>query len=94
MIDVWTVFNQTGSFGIIIDSLTQHWTGSLHTTLIIILMCLLLVASFFHMPEILIIVPLIPVLLIFSTIDPGLQIVVALLSLFLGYILYSILPFR
>lgn len=94
MVDVWTVFNQTGQFGLIIDSMTTHFTGSLYLTLLIILMVLLLITSFFHMPELLLLIPLIPIILVFSTLDPGMRIFVALISLFLGYVLYSILPWR
>ena len=94
MVLMFQAFNQTGQFGLIIDSMTQHWTGSESMTLIIILMVLLLVASFYHMPEILVIIPLLPVLLVFSTIAPELQMIVGVLALFLGYILYTIFPWR
>ena len=94
MVDIFAVFNQSGQFGLIIDSVTQHFTGSIFLTLLMMLIVLLVISMFFHMPEVLLVIPLIPLILIFSTVDSGMRIIVAILSLFFGYVLYSILPVR
>lgn len=92
--DLWTLFNRSAELGIFIDSTNTFVTGSTFLTLLIIVGILLLIASMFKMPETLYLIPLLPLFIIFSIADPGMKLILAIASVFLGYVVYSILPWK
>jgi hypothetical protein len=94
MVGVFDLFNRSLDFGRYLDVSTSSVTGSVFLSLLIVVLFLLLIASFFRMPEILYLVILLPLFLIFSVADPGMRFLVGIAALFFGYVLYTILPWK
>lgn len=92
--DISQVFNMSLEFGHILSGVTTGVTGSMTLTFILIIAVFVIIAGFFHMPELLYIIPLIPILLMFSIVDPTMRIFLGVIAIFLGYMFYSILPIR
>jgi hypothetical protein len=64
------IFNSTLSTGQFITAMTNNFTGSDFITLTILTVILLTIAFVFRMPEVLIVVALLPIMIIFSFISP------------------------
>lgn len=92
--DITNLFNMSLEVGQFISNSNSNLTGSLSMTLLIILGVLLLIAGLFKLPETLYIIPILPVLIIFSIADPMMKIVLGIVSLMLAYVLFSSSPWR
>lgn len=92
--DISQVFNSSLEMGSFLQASTEHVTGSWFVTLLFIVLILIVIAGIFKMPETLYIIPLLPILLIFSSVDIGFNIIMGILALFFGYIIYTIIPVK
>lgn len=84
------MFNSSLSTGTLLTSMTNYFTGSETITLLIVSSCLLLIAFIFRMPEILMIVALLPIIIVFSFVNPDYWFVLGIVIVFAGIGLFSL----
>jgi len=89
MLNVSQVFNSSGEVGSWISSSNTNFTGSLELSLFFILAMLLLVAFMFKMPILLGVLVIAPLLIIFSTISIGMNLVLGLFILIIAIGIFS-----
>ena len=92
--DISQLFNQSLEMGKVFNGVTTDVTGSWTITFLLTILLFIMIAGFFKMPEVLYVIPIIPLVLLFSLVDPTMKIILGIISLFLAYVIYSLMPVR
>jgi hypothetical protein len=89
MLNISSLFNSSGEVGSWITASTNNFTGDLTLTLFLIVGLLLLVGFFFKMPLLLVSLVVFPLVILFSTVSVGFNLVLGTFILIVAIGLFS-----
>lgn len=83
-------FNSSLDTGMFFSAMSSYFTGSDTMTILIVLALLLCVAFLFRMPEVLVVVALLPIFIVFSFVDPSYWPILGVLIIIAGSALFAL----